>query len=110
MRLAIAEVHRFPELAATISRRARELSTERGAQLLREMTQSDELGSQPAFAPDRLAVTARLFLDLVALPLLFRALFEQDLEIVDAEIDAHVARGVAFFVAGCRNGYLGGTD
>ncbi|MBR0870088.1 TetR/AcrR family transcriptional regulator [Bradyrhizobium tropiciagri] len=103
MRLAIAEAHRFPELAATVNRRARELSTELGVHLLRELTQSDEIGKLPAFGADRLHETARLFLDLIAVPMLLRALFEVDLKVLDEEIDAHVARGVAFFLAACRN-------
>jgi len=104
MRLAVAEAHRFPDLASTVSRRARELSTELGVRLLGELTQFDELRSLPAFAPERLATTARLFLDLVALPMLFRALFEVNLRTLDAEVDAHVARSVAFFLAACRHG------
>jgi AcrR family transcriptional regulator len=104
MRLAIAEVRRFPDLASTVSRRARELSTQLGVRLLGEVTPSDELASLPAFAPEHLATTARLFLDLVVVPMMFRALFEMNLKKLDAEIDAHVARGVAFFLAACRNG------
>ncbi|WP_426408502.1 TetR/AcrR family transcriptional regulator [Bradyrhizobium ganzhouense] len=102
MRLAIAEARRFPDLAATVNRRARELSTDLGVHLLRDLTSSDELGRLPAFAPEHLATTARFFLDLVAVPMLFRALFEVNLEVLDPEIDAHVARGVAFFLAACR--------
>ena len=104
MRLAIAEARRFPDLAATVSRTARELSTELGVHLLNDLTQSDELGSLPAFTPERLATTARFFLDIVAVPMLLRALFEVNLKTLDAEIDAHVARSVAFFLAACRNG------
>jgi AcrR family transcriptional regulator len=104
MRLAVAEARRFPDLASTVSRSARDLSTELGVRLLGELAQSSELGSLPAFAPERLATTARLFLDLVAVPMLLRALFEVDLKTLDAEIDAHVARSVAFFLAACRNG------
>jgi AcrR family transcriptional regulator len=103
MRLAIAEAHRFPDLASTVNRTARELSTELGGQLLGELTQSDGVRSLPAFAPERLATTARLFLDLIAVPMLFRALFEVNLRPLDAEVDAHVARCVAFFLAACRN-------
>ncbi|MFT4117679.1 TetR/AcrR family transcriptional regulator [Bradyrhizobium sp.] len=102
MRLAIAEARRFPELASTVSRRARDLSTDLGIRLLSEVTQSGELRSLPAFAPERLATTARLFLDLVAVPMLLRALFEMDLDVLDAEIDQHVARSVTFFLAACR--------
>jgi AcrR family transcriptional regulator len=103
MRLAVAEARRFPDLAATASRTARELSTEIGIHLLKDLTQSNELKSLPAFAPERLATTARLFLDIVAVPMLLRALFEVNLKTLDAEIDAHVARSVAFFLAACRN-------
>jgi AcrR family transcriptional regulator len=104
MRLAIAEARRFPDLASSVNRTARDLSTELGVRLLRELTQSDELSSLPAFAPERLATTARFFLDLVAVPLLLRALFEVNLKALDPEIDAHVARSVPFFLAACRNG------
>jgi hypothetical protein len=54
MRLAVAEAHRFPDLAAKVSRTARDLSTELGVRLLGELTQSGELRSLPAFAPERL--------------------------------------------------------
>jgi len=104
MRLAIAEVHRFPDLASSIIRSARDLSTEVAARSLREIAQSDELGAQPAFAPHRLPTTARSFLDLVVLPMLHRALFEQNLEVLRPEIGPHVASSVAFFLAACRNG------
>jgi hypothetical protein len=33
-----------------------------------------------------------------------RALFEVNLKTLDVEIDAHVARTVAFFLAACRHG------
>ena len=103
MRLAIAEARRFPDLASTVSRTARDLSTELGVRLLGELTQSDELRSLPAFAPERLRTTARFFLDLIAVPMLLRALFEVNLRTLDAEVDVHVARCVAFFLAACRN-------
>ena len=104
MRLAVAEVRRFPDLASNVSRNARELSTDLGVHLLGEVMQSDELGALPAFAPERVATTARFFLDLVFVPMLLRALFEVNLEALDAEIDAHVGRSVVFFLAACRNG------
>jgi AcrR family transcriptional regulator len=104
MRLAIAEAQRFPDLASTVSRAARQLSTELAARLLGEMAQSGELGTLPAFAPERLATTARFFLDLVVVPMLLRGLFEHQVETLQAEIGPHVARTVAFFLAACRHG------
>lgn len=106
LRLAIAEVHRFPDLASNVSRSARDLSTEVAARFLREIAQSDELGTKPAFAPQRLPRTARSFLDLVVVPILVRALFEQKLEALRPEIGRHVASSVAFFLAACRSGEL----
>ena len=104
MRLAVAEARRFPDLASTVSRTARDLSTDLGVRLLGQLTQADdELRSLPAFAPERLTTTARFFLDLVAVPMLLRALFEVDLKTLDEEIDAHVARSVVFFLAACRH-------
>ena len=104
LRMAVAEARRFPDLASTVSRTTRDLSTELGVRLLGELTQSDELRALPAFAPQRLTRTARFFLDLIAVPVLLRALFEVNLKTLDAEIDAHVARSVAFFLAACRHG------
>ena len=104
LRMAVAEARRFPDLASTVSRATRDLSTELGVRLLGELAQSDELRALPAFAPERLTKTARFFLDLIAVPVLLRALFEVNLKTLDAEIDAHVARSVAFFLAACRHG------
>ncbi|MGY4475976.1 TetR/AcrR family transcriptional regulator [Bradyrhizobium sp. USDA 3364] len=106
MRLAIAETHRFPEIAANVNQRARALATELGVHLLRDLTQSDELGKLPAFASEHLPTTARIFLDIIVVPMLFRAMFQVDLKAFDPEIDAHVANGVAFFVAACRSGWV----
>src|SRR5262249_20812788 len=51
-RLAIAEARRFPDLASTLSRTARERSTETAARLLGAIAQSGELARMPAFEPE----------------------------------------------------------
>jgi AcrR family transcriptional regulator len=104
MRLAVAEATRFPDLASTVSRTARQLSTEVAARFLGEMAQSGELAALPAFAPEHLATTARFFLDLVVVPMLLRGLFEDKVETLEVEIGPHVAGTVAFFLAACRCG------
>jgi AcrR family transcriptional regulator len=104
MRVAIAEAGRFPDLASRVHLMARERGAQAIARLLAEAAQSDELGTLPAFAPERLTTTTRFFQDLVFLPLLMRALFGEKLKLLRAEIGPHVARGVAFFLAACRNG------
>lgn len=104
MRLAIAEARRFPDLANSVHRQARAHGVEVVARLLSEVAQSDELGTLPAFAPERLATTTRSFLDLVLLPMLMRALFGEKPKALQADIGPHVARSVAFFLAACRDG------
>jgi AcrR family transcriptional regulator len=104
MRLAIAEAQRFPDLASNVSRTARQLSTEVAVRFLGEMAQSGEFATLPAFAPERLAITARFFLDLVVVPMLLRGLFEDKVETLQPEIEPHAARTVPFFLAACRHG------
>lgn len=104
MRLAVAEARRFPDLASSVHRMARERGSEAVARLLGEVAQSDKLGRLPAFAPGRLPATTRFFLDLVLLPPLMRALMGEKFKPLHAEIGAHVAGSVAFFLAACRHG------
>lgn len=104
LRLSIAEARRFPDLASSVHRMARERGLQAVARLLAEAAQSDELGHLPAFAPQRLAKTADIFLDLVVLPLLHRALHGEKPQALRAEIEPHVESSVAFFIAACRHG------
>jgi AcrR family transcriptional regulator len=104
LRLAVAEVNRFPDLASKVSRTAQQLSTEVAVGFLSDMARSDDIGRLPAFAPDRIAVTARTFLDLVVLPMLLRGLFERNNDVLNEEIGPHVTRRVPFFLAACRHG------
>jgi AcrR family transcriptional regulator len=104
LRLSIAEARRFPDLASSVHRMARGRGLQAVARLLAEAAQSDELGHLPAFAPQRLAKTADIFLDLVVLPLLHRALHGEKPKALCAEIEPHVASSVAFFIAACRHG------
>ena len=103
MRVAIAEAPRFPDLASSVFGMARDRATQAVARLLAEAAQSDELGTLPAFAPERVTTTTRFFQDVVVLPLVMRALFGEKLKQLRAEIGPHVARSVAFFLAACRH-------
>ncbi len=104
MRTAVAEARRFPDLATSVHRMARERGNESIAHLLGEITISGEMGALPAFAPDRLIATARRFADLILLPIVMRALFGEDLATLRAEVGPHVTQSVAFFLAACRSG------
>ena len=101
IRVAVAEARRFPELATSVSRMARERKAEAVRRLLAEFADCEQTRALPAFAPDRLPETARRFLELVGPPMLLRALFGEDLTALRAEIGPHAARSVAFFLAAC---------
>jgi len=104
MRAGVAEAHRFPDVAASVSRMGREQRTEAVAQLLGELAESEKL---PAFAADSRDATARHFLQMILLPMLMRALFGERLTALRAEIAPHVAQTVTFFLAACRQGGIG---
>jgi AcrR family transcriptional regulator len=106
-RASIAEAPRFPDLAASVHHMARERASEAVGRLLREAAQTDEMRGLPACAPDRRVATAHLFIELIVLPLLMRALFGEVLAALRAEVAPYVARSVAFFLAACRYGGVG---
>ena len=104
MRAVVAEARRFPDLAISVKRQARDLGIESVARLLGEVAQSGEMGASPAFAPDHLSATARRFMDVIVFPMAMRALFGEELNGLRAEIGPHVRQAVAFFLAACRHG------
>lgn len=107
MRVGISEARRFPDLANGVQGMARQCGEGAVGRLLNDMAQSDGLGALPAFAPERLAATAQVFMDLVFKPMMFRALFGEKPETLRTQIETHVANRVAFFLAACRQGGLG---
>jgi len=104
MRVGISEARRFPDLANGVQGMARQCGEGAVGRLLNEMAQSDGLGTLPAFAPERLATTAQLFMDLVFKPMMIRALFGEKLETLRGQVGDHVASRIGFFLAACRHG------
>jgi AcrR family transcriptional regulator len=104
MRVGISEARRFPELAISVHRMARQRGEDTIRRVLSEVVQSDGRDALPAFRPEQLAATTHFFVDLVAMPLVLRALFGEKRKSLQAEVGSHAARSVAFFLAACRNG------
>jgi AcrR family transcriptional regulator len=104
MRVGISEARRFPDLANGVQGMARQCGEGAVGRLLNEIAQSDGLGMSPAFAPEYLPTTAQFFMDLIFKPMIMRALFGEKLETLRAQIEAHVASRVTFFLAACRHG------
>jgi AcrR family transcriptional regulator len=104
MRVGISESHRFPDLADSVHGMARRCGEDAVGRLLSEAAKTDGLDTLPAFAPKRLATTTQFFMDLVFKPMIMRALFGEKLAALRTEIEPHVQRSVAFFLAACRHG------
>jgi AcrR family transcriptional regulator len=98
MRVSISVARRFPELAHSVTDAARAAGAEAIARLLAEAAQREQRGGEAAFAPERIALTARIFLELMFFPMMFRSLVGEDLTVVRQEIRAHVGERVAFFL------------
>ena len=101
MRLAVAEARRLPDMG--LVRQCRE----RGGRSVMRLL-ADGVGEP--FWPDRddpRAVKAgRIFAENVLLPLLMRALAQEDLAALRAEIPGHVRERAKFFLAALRGGGL----
>src|SRR5271166_668323 len=110
MRVTVAEARRFPDLAISVHRMARQRGHEAIGQLLGELAESDPQGVPPAFAPDRRPTTARRFGELVLLPIMLQALYGEDRAALSAEIQTHLPKSIAFFLAACRHDKADGFD
>jgi hypothetical protein len=92
---------------AKVGRVMRERGAQNAAAVFKEVAQSIEGQTYPAFASERLMKTAQFFLDLAVGPLLMRAVFGEDPKSLRAQIRSHVTDSVAFFLTACRNGNAG---
>lgn len=99
MRISISEARRFPELARSVTEMARARGAEAMMRLLGEMAEQEHRGGEGAFAPPQIPATARMFLDLVFFPIMFRGLVGEEIATLRAAIRPHVSERVAFFLA-----------
>lgn len=101
MRLAFSDARRLPNMGAGLLRECRERG---GRSVVRLLVEG--LG-EPMFADPadpRAARAARIFTEGVLLPFLVRALVQEDLDALRAEIEPHVRERARFFLAALRNG------
>jgi AcrR family transcriptional regulator len=101
MRSAIAEAERFPELTRRVNEMARKRAAVNIAKLLGELAREEGIGNKGAFAADRIADTARIFLDLVLFAMLMRCLLGEDVNALRKELPGYVRQRVIFFLGAC---------
>jgi AcrR family transcriptional regulator len=100
-RSVIAEARRFPGLAARVGEAARAQIGDLVARLFKSYAESDRRFGRSHAALQALPETARLFTDLVFLPMILRGLLGEPLETLRAEIPNHVAHRVVIFLSIC---------
>ena len=101
-RATIAEAPRFPELSRNVHDAARNRSASTVSRLLDDATHLLERTPRGPFSPKRSLATAQIFMDLILLPMLMRALLGEDAKGLRKDIPAFVRERVAFFLAACE--------
>jgi AcrR family transcriptional regulator len=100
-RSVIAEARRFPELASRVGQEARARIGDLLSRLFKSFAESERVFGPTNAAVECLPETARLFTDLIFLPMILRALLGEPLEALRAEIPDHVANRLAIFLSAC---------
>jgi AcrR family transcriptional regulator len=96
-RTVIAEARRFPALASNVGQAARAQIVELVTRLFKSFAEWEKASGRSTAAAECLPEAARLFCDLIFLPMILRALLGEPLETLREEIPGHVANRVAIF-------------
>ena len=101
-RATIAEADRLPAL----SRQVHDAALDRAAKVVsRQLTHVTQGPSRPprgAFGPKRSVATAQIFMDLILLPILMRALMGHEAKVLRKDMPTFVRERVNFFLAACE--------
>lgn len=106
-RSVIAEARRFPDLAAQLGKAARPQIGDLVARLFTSSAESKRVLGRTNAMVECFPDIARLFTDLVFVPMLLRALLGESLETLRAEIPAHVVGRVTVFLSVCTKRSVG---
>lgn len=102
MRAAIAEGRRFPELSRDVNEMARKRAVANVAELLTQLTRTENIERSGAFSADGIIETAGIFLDVILFSMLMRRLMGEDVTVLMKETPAHVRRRIDFFLRACE--------
>jgi AcrR family transcriptional regulator len=102
-RAAIAEAPRFPELSRNVHEAARNRAANAVSRLLDDATHLLPRAQKAPFSAKRSLATAQIFMDLILLPMLMRALLGEDAKGLRKEVPAFVRERVGFFLAACES-------
>jgi AcrR family transcriptional regulator len=101
-RATIAEADRFPALSRRVHEAGRDRATAAVSHVLNDATHTLSRGSKGPFGPKRSLTTAQIFMDLILLPMLMRALMGEGSKDLRSELPTFVRERVSFFLAACE--------
>ena len=101
-RATIAEADRFPALSRHVHEAGRDRAAAAVSHVLNDATHTLSRGSKGPFGPKRSLTTAQIFMDLILLPMLMRALMGEGAKDLRSELPAFVRERVGFFLAACE--------
>ena len=101
-RATIAEADRFPALSRHVHEAGRDRAAAAVSHVLSDATHELSRGSKGPFSPKRSLTTAQIFMDLILLPMLMRALMGEGAKELRSELPAFVRERVSFFLAACE--------
>jgi AcrR family transcriptional regulator len=101
-RATIAEAERFPDLSRSVHDASRDKAIEVISILVSEAAHVLPRRSKGPFDESRRMATGNIFLDIILLPMLMRALTGEDAKTLRKELEPFVRDRVAFFLAACE--------
>jgi AcrR family transcriptional regulator len=105
-RVTIAEADRFPALSRHVHEAGRDRAAAAVSQVLNETTQALSRTPRGAFGLKRSVATAQIFMDLILLPMLMRALMGDEAKVLRKEVPTFVRERVSFFLAACETDWI----
>lgn len=104
-RATIAEADRFPALSRHVHEAGRDRAASAVSHVLNNAAYTLQRGAKGPFSTKRSLATAQIFMDLILLPMLMRALMGEDAKHLRKEVPGFVRERVNFFLAACETGW-----
>jgi AcrR family transcriptional regulator len=101
-RATIAEADRFPALSRQVHEHGRDRAAAAVSHVLNDATHTLSRGAKGPFGPKRSVSTAQIFMDLILLPMIMRALMGEGAKELRSELSVFVRERVSFFLAACE--------
>src|SRR5450631_3295663 len=101
-RATIAEADRFPALSRHVHEAGRDRAASAVSHVLNNAAYTLQRGPKAPFGTKRTLATAQIFMDLILLPMLMRALMGEDAKHLRKQAPSFVRERVNFFLAACE--------